>query len=153
MKAIQQFWDLKDTTCEGLTRRIGNNLFGWWIMAWNTICSHALNFWIHIISARKVIFYKRLHVILDKKPCKLLIYLYKTLTTCLIVLIFGSRKFSPLLSEIMHALTGAPVAKSVISMLSHSINCAFLYLIIILSQYYYFPNCLCLINIQAISIK
>ena len=56
------------------------------------------------------------------------------LKTCLIVLIFGS-----LLSETMHALTGAPVAKSGVFMLSCSITCVFLYLVIILSQYYYFP--------------
>jgi len=41
-----------------------------------------------------------------------------------------------------------PVVKSVVSMLSYSITCVFLYLVIILSQYYYFPNSFCLVSAE-----
>jgi len=80
-----------------------------------------------IKSARKVIFYKRLHVALEKEA-KMLVYICNNL--------FDSPDFwcvrlSPLFSKTNYALTGAPVAKCVVSMLS-CVTCVFLYLFIFL---------------------
>ena len=41
---------------------------------------------------------------------------------------FWFRKISPLVSKTTHALTGAPVAKCDVSMLSCTVMCVFLYL-------------------------
>jgi len=46
----------------------------------------------------------------------------------------------PLFSKTTHALTGVPAAKCIVYMLSCRITRVFLYLVIFLSQYYYFPN-------------
>ena len=45
----------------------------------------------------------------------------------------------------MHALTGAPVAKCVVSMLSCTIMCVFLYLVPVQSVHYDSPNNLSLL--------
>ena len=61
--------------------------------------------------------------------------LYKMLKTFLIVLIFGLQDFYCYWVKLRtHALTGAPVAKSAVSMSSCSIT---LYLVVILNQHYY----------------
>ena len=46
-----------------------------------------------------------------RQEVKLLVCLYKMLTTSLTALIFWFRKISPLVSKTTHALTGVPVAK------------------------------------------
>ena len=72
-----------------------------------------------------------------RQEAKLVVCLYKMLTTSLTVLIFGSGKY--------HALTGAPVAKCVVSMLSCTVTCVFLYLVPVQSARYDSPNNLSLL--------
>ena len=49
------------------------------------------------------------------------------------------------MSKTMHALTGVPVAKCVVSMLSCTVTCVFLYLVPVQSAGYYSPNNLSLL--------
>ena len=79
-----------------------------------------------------------------RQEAKLVVCLYKMLTTNLTVLIFGSGKYR-LVSKTTHALTGAPVAKSVVSMLSCTVTCVFLYLVPVQSARYDSPNNLSLL--------
>ena len=62
-----------------------------------------------------------------RQEAKLVVCLYKMLTTTDSP-DFCFRKISPLVSKTTHALTGAPVAKCVVSMLSCTVTCVFLYL-------------------------
>jgi len=71
----------------------------------------------HITSTRKVIFYKKPH----RQEPKMLVCMYKMLTTCLIVLIFGMGDYSAKLCIYLqvHQLL------SVLFLLSWSVTCVF----------------------------
>ena len=64
-----------------------------------------------------------------RQEARLIVCLYKMLTSP----DFWFRKISPLVSKTTHAHTGAPVAKCVVSMLSCTVMCVFLYLVTVQS--------------------
>ena len=81
-----------------------------------------------------------------RQEARLVVCLYKMLTTSLTGSPdFWFRKISPLVSKTTHALTGAPVAKCVVSMSSCTVTCVFLYLVTVQSARYYSPNNLSLL--------
>ena len=68
------------------------------------------------------------------------------LTTCLIVLIFGSSDFHHYWAKLCMRLQVCQLLRVLfLSYLVALITCVFLYLAIILSRHYYFPNSLCLV--------
>ena len=54
--------------------------------------------------------------------------------------------FRALLSKTMHELTGVSVAKCVVSILSCTVTCVFLYIVTVQSAPYYSPNNLSLLS-------
>jgi len=68
------------------------------------------------------------------------------LTTCLIVLILVREIFT--ITERSYALHLQVRQLLRVLFLCYLVTCVFLYLVIILSQYYYFPNSLCLVPVE-----